>query len=70
MLTSSSSAPITRLQAPLDSVDDYHGLSNPEWTEWKGTEGKAAKKLTRDYAITQELILPGAENEVGGLSPK
>jgi hypothetical protein len=64
------SAPITRLQAPLDSVDDYRGLSDPEWTEWKRTEGKAAKKLTRDYTITQELIVPGAENEVGRLSPK
>jgi hypothetical protein len=72
MLT--SSAPITRLQAPLDSVDDYRGLSDPEWTEWKGTEGEAAKKLTRDYTYTitqtQELIVPGVENEVGRLSPK
>ena len=50
MLT--GSAPITRLRG-FGSVDDYHGLSDPEWTEWKGTEGKAAKKLTRDYTITR-----------------
>ena len=30
-------------RAPLDFVDDYRDLSEPEWTEWKKTKGRLLK---------------------------